>query len=147
MNKPRKAVGYVCDIPILGTDLKIGKDFQKQRIQEYAKRENIEIVCIYEDDQYREDFLNQPGVKNAINCGPTVDTILVERIWSLSRKRKELEPFLRTLDQKRIQLVCSSYLWDCLSQQVRHRYLGSLGEKLRKESEAQAEQKREKRAA
>ncbi len=147
MNKPRKAVGYVCDIPILGTDLKISKEFQKERIQEYAKRENLELVCVYEDENYREDFINQPGVRDALNCGPTVDTILVERIWCLSRKRKELEPFLKTLDRKRLQLVCSSYLWDCLSQQVRHRYMGALAERQRDAALAVVEKKQGKEAA
>lgn len=147
MNKPRKAVGYVCDIPILGTDLKIGKEFQKERIQEYARRENLELVCIYEDENYREDFINQPGVRDALNCGPTVDTILIERIWCLSRKRKELEPFLKTLDRKRLRLVCSSYLWDCLSQQVRHRYMGALAERQRDAALAVVENKQGKEAA
>ncbi len=147
MNKPRKAIGYVCDIPILGTDLVIGKDFQKQRIMDYARRENIALAGIYEDEKYREDFMEQPGVKSVLASGPDIDAVLVERVWSLSRKRKELEPFIRLLDKKRMQLVCGSYLWDCLSQMVRHRYLGALAERQHDAALAVVEKKQGKEAA
>lgn len=147
MKKVKRAVGYVVDIPILGTDLSISRDFQKQRIIDYARRENIELVGIYEDENYREDFMNQPGVKQAMNAGTDIDAVIVERVWALSRKKKDLEPFLRKLDEKGVQLVCASYLWDCLSQMVRHRYMGVLAERMRKEAETQTRAKHTLNAA
>ena len=147
MSKPRKAVGYVCDIPILGTDLVIGKEFQKERITEYAKRENITLAEIFEDEQYREDFMERPGVKAVLAAGPDIDAVLVERVWCLSRKKKELEPLVRLLDKKQMQLASASYLWDCLSQMVRHHYLGALAERQRTTALAVAEQKHGREAA
>jgi DNA invertase Pin-like site-specific DNA recombinase len=147
MRKPKRAVGYVCDIPIPGTDLVISKDFQKQRIKEYAERERIVLAHIYEDENYSEDFTNQPGVISVLNAGRDVDTVLVERVWCLSRKRRELEPFMKTLDDKHLQLVSTSYLWDCLSQQVRHRYMGAWAEIRRDAARELAALKSRKHAA
>jgi len=147
VGKAKKAVGYVCDIPIPGTDLVISKEDQRLRILKFAEKENLELITIYEDDAFTEDFMNRAGVKKILECPERFDVILVERVWCLSRKRKEIEPFLRRLDGRDVELVCSSYLWDCLSQAVRHRYMGSLGEKRRQLAKARALAKAGKEAA
>ncbi|MEW6439802.1 MAG: recombinase family protein [bacterium] len=143
MKKTRRAIGYVCEIPIPGTDLTISKEFQKQRLQSYARWERIDLVDVIEEDGYHEDFMGRPGIQHILNGPHDVDTVLVERVWCLSRKRKDLEPFLWALDQKRVELRASSYLWDCLSQHVRHRYMGTLAEKRKNEIKPAENGKRE----
>jgi len=147
MKTKKKAVGYVCAIPVPGAGEVISKEDQRLRIMKYAKRENVELVCIYEDDEYSEDFKTRPGVSKVRDCRELIDMVLVERVWSLSRKRKELEPFLKELDEKNVQLVASSYLWDCVSQQIRHRYSGDLSLKLKAEAQARATAKADRNAA
>lgn len=140
MKKP-KAIGYVCDIPIPETDLVISREDQRSRILRYAEDKGIELVDIYEDEEFTEPFVNRPGIQRIINCRDNIEIFLVERVWSLSRKMNELTPFLEKLYKKNIQLETSSYLWDCTSQQVRHHHLV---QKLRK---AKTEAKKEKEAA
>ena len=145
--KVKKAIGYVCDIPIPGTDLVISKEDQRVRILKYAERENLELITIYEDETFTEDFMNRPGVKKILEYPERFDVLLVERVWCLSRKKKELEPFLKKLDERGVEVVASSYLWDCVSQAVRHRYMGSLAEKRREAARARALAKNGKEAA
>ena len=129
MKKVKRAIGYVCDVPIQGTDMVITKEDQRARMIKYCEKEGLELVCVYEDEQYTEDFMNRPGIQKLLDCKENCDTVLVERVWSLSRKMKELKPFISELDHKNMSLVSSSYLCDCVSQQVRHRYMESLAEK------------------
>jgi len=138
MRAPRRAVGYVCDIPIPGTDLTITKEYQRQRIMEYAKRENVEVVCVVEDEEYTEDFVSRPGVQELLNFSEGYGMLLVERVWVLSRKRRDLAPFLVMLDVRNARLTSASYLWDCLSQHVRHRYMGALASRQKEEVRALA---------
>lgn len=147
MKTTKKAIGYVCDIPIPETDLVISKEEQRLRILKYAQKENIELIYIFEDEKFTEDFMNRPGVRKILECKEDFDLLVVERIWCLSRKRRELEPFLRKLDKRNVAVVTTSYLWDCCSQQVRHRYMGSLAEKMRAEAKALSEAKNKQRAA
>ena len=139
MKRVKRAIGYVCEIPIPGTDEVISKEDQRIRMMKFVQKENIDLICIYEDDAYGEDFANRPGIKKAMSCPEDYDLILVERVWAISRKRKDLEPFLKELDRKNVQLVASSYLWDCVSQQVRHRYAGKLSDRARKVAKERAE--------
>jgi DNA invertase Pin-like site-specific DNA recombinase len=147
MKNQKKAIGYVCDIPIVGTDEVIGKEDQRIRILNYAKKENIDLFGIYEDDEYTEPFMDRPGVKKILECNDDFDHVLVERVWCLSRKMKELKPFIERLEELNVELVASSCLWDCVSQQVRHRYMGSLAEKQRKEARARVAAKKRLKAA
>jgi DNA invertase Pin-like site-specific DNA recombinase len=138
MKKTKKAIGYVCDIPIQGTDMVITKEDQRMRLIKFAKKENLELVEICEDDCFTEEFMDRPGVRRMLNCGERYDCLLVERVWCLSRKRKNLDPFLAQLDQRGVEVVASSYLWDCVSQMVRHRYAANVAEKCKAEVNAQA---------
>ena len=131
MRKPKKVIAYVCDIPIPGTNEVISKNDQKARILKYAQKEGIEVVSIYEDDNYSDDFMARPGVQRALNCNEIIDQIMVERVWCFTRSRKELDSLMGELDKKGVQLAATSYLWDCVSQQVRHRYMGTVAEKAR----------------
>jgi DNA invertase Pin-like site-specific DNA recombinase len=137
----------VCDVPVNGPDLTIKKEDQILRIKKYAEKENIELVGIYEDDGSSMNCLNRPGVNRLLNCNEHYDLVLVERVWALSRKMKEMEPFLKVLESKRVPLVATSYLWDHVSQRVRHRYSEDMVEKCMKEARATVEAKHRKRAA
>lgn len=141
MKRVKRAVGYVCEIPIPGTDEVISKEDQRIRMMKFAQKEGIELVCVYEDETYTEDFTNRPGIRKAVETLEPTDVLLVERVWAVSRKRKEIEPFLKRLDRQNVQLVASSYLWDCVSQQVRHRYAGKLADRARKLARERAEAK------
>ena len=141
MKQVKRAIGYVCDIPIPGTDMVISKEDQRVRMVKYAEKEGIDLVCVYDDDKYTDDFINRPGVQKLLDCKENCDMLLVERVWSLSRKMKDLKPFMTELEKKNLQLTASSCLWDCVSQQVRHRYIGSLAEKQRAAAKQKAENK------
>jgi len=129
MKNAKRAIGYVCDIPIQKTDEVIKKEDQRARILKYAEKENLEVICIYEDEEFTEDFARRPGIKKVLECAEDFDTVLVERVWCLTRKMKDMKPFLEKLDAKDVQIVSTSYLWDCVSQDVRHRYSKKLTEK------------------
>jgi DNA invertase Pin-like site-specific DNA recombinase len=133
MRTPTKAIGYVCDIPIPRTDLVIRKEDQRARILKYAEQENLELVCIFEDEEFTEDCTQRPGVRKLFDCKESYDVVLVERAWCLSRRMKDLKAFIEKLDTKGAQLMASSYLWDCVSQHLRHHYRQ---EKKRKEQVA-----------
>jgi DNA invertase Pin-like site-specific DNA recombinase len=147
MKQVKKAVGYVCDIPIPGTDMVISKEDQRIRMLKYAEKEGLELACIYEDDQYTEDFMTRPGVQKVLNCKENCGMLLVERVWCLSRKMKDLKPFIAELAKKDWELTSSSYLWDCVSQQVRHRYMGALAEKQRQAARSKVEANKQGQAA
>ncbi|MEW6443879.1 MAG: recombinase family protein [bacterium] len=132
MKKTRRAIGYVCEIPIPGTDLAIGRELQKQRLKGYSQWERIDLAEVIEEDAYQKDLMARPGIRKLLNIASSVHAVLVERVWCLSRKRKDLDHFLRALDQKGAVLLASSCLWDSLSQYVRHRYMGTLAERAEK---------------
>ncbi len=122
MKKTKKAVGYVCDIPIPKTDLVISKEDQRARILKYAQQENIELITIFDDEVFTEELAKRPGLQKLLNCKECFDAVLVERAWCLTRRMKDLKAFMEKLDQKNAELVASSYLWDCVSQHLRHHY-------------------------
>lgn len=122
MKTPIKAVGYVCDIPVPHTDMVIKKEDQRARILKYAQQENIELIGIFEDEKFTEDCAIRPGVNRMLNCKENYELVLVERVWALSRRTKELKALMEKLDRRGARLVASSYLWDCVSQHVRQHY-------------------------
>jgi DNA invertase Pin-like site-specific DNA recombinase len=141
MKYRKKAIGYVCDIPIKGTTEVISKEDQLVRLIKHAEKENLNLVCVYEDEAYTEDFLGRAGVKKILDAGEPFDVLLVERVWCLSRSKRRLEPFLKELDNRKVELATTSYLWDCVSQQIRHRYMGSPATRLKEEALACMEEK------
>jgi DNA invertase Pin-like site-specific DNA recombinase len=131
MKKVKKAVGYVCEIPIPGTEMVITKEEQLNRIQAYAAREGIELAAVYGDGEPGENFAERAGVKAMLAGKENADCVLVERVWTFGRKMAELKPFVEKLERKNMELVAATCLWDCVSQQIRHRYIGALAEKQR----------------
>jgi len=147
MRRKKRAIGYVCDIPVVGSTLKISKEDQKLRILKHADKQNLELVCIYEDELFTENPLDRPGVNKVFNTSEEFDVVLVERVWALSSKMKDLKPVLANLETRRVPLVATSYLWDCVSQRVRHRYSEDPVERCRRAARATLEAKHGRRAA
>jgi DNA invertase Pin-like site-specific DNA recombinase len=88
MKKTKKAVGYVCDIPIPKTDLVISKEDQRARILKYAQQENIELITIFDDEVFTEELAKRPGLQKLLNCKECFDAVLVERAWCLTRRMR-----------------------------------------------------------
>ncbi|HUT55800.1 MAG TPA: recombinase family protein [bacterium] len=139
MKRMKKAVGYVCEIPIPGTDQVIGKEDQRARLTKWAEKEGVELITVFEDDAYNKDVMARPGVQKLLSCRERHNLVLCERIWAFARKNKDLEPLLAELDKQDVTLAASSYMWDMVSQQVRHRYAVNLAERAKKEAEARVE--------
>ena len=133
MKKAKRAIGYVCEIPVPGTEMVISKESQLDRIRNYAAKEGIKLVAIYEDPTWTDDFSARPGVQKVMDA-KEYDCVLVERVWCFSRKMAELKPFVTELEKNNHELVASTCLWDCVSQQIRHRYMGTLAQKIRESS-------------
>jgi DNA invertase Pin-like site-specific DNA recombinase len=130
MKRAKRAIGYVCEIPVPGTDMVISKNSQLERIRNYAAKEGIELAAIYEDSTWTDDFSTWPGVQMLLDA-PNYDCVLVERVWCFSRNMSDLKPFITELEKNNHELVASTCLWDCVSQQIRHRYMGTLAQKVR----------------
>ncbi|MEW6443878.1 MAG: recombinase family protein [bacterium] len=138
MKARKRAIGYVCDIPAGGTDVAISREDQKLGIVKHAAEQNLDLVCIFEDELFTENPLARAGINKALNCGEEYDVLLVERVWALSRKMRELNPLLDRLDSNRTPLVATSYLWDVASQRLRHRHSEPPAERCGREARAQA---------
>jgi DNA invertase Pin-like site-specific DNA recombinase len=147
MNKVKKAVGYVCEIPVPGTEMVISKESQLAKMKAFAARENIELVGVVEDNAYTANFMERPGVKKIMKGLTGVDAVLVDRVWCFSRKMSELKPFLEEVEQANAQVISATCLWDCVSQQVRHRYMGALAEKQRAAAREKAAARQDQVAA
>ncbi len=120
--KINKAVGYVCDVCLPGTDIVISKADQLARLKKYAEKEGVELVAVFEDDSYSPDLMARPGVKRLLNAPVDYEMVLVERVWVFCRKIKKIEEVLDAIETNGARLIATSYLWDCPSQLVRHRY-------------------------
>lgn len=147
MKRNKKAVGYVCAVPIPGTKGWVSKEEQKARLLSYAAKENVTLVCVYEDEAYTPEVLSRPGVKEMLACSEPFEAVLCERIWAFGRKNKDVEPLLAELDKREVKLAASTYLWDMVSQQVRHRYNEKLAARAQKEASARAAAKLMKEVA
>lgn len=119
-----RAIGYVKPILIdKDTGEVIPIEEQKERIIQYAKLNNIDLIEIYEDeDPTCTNVAERPAIKKILSKIGDFDLIVVERVWCLTRMYKDLEKFLDTLYDMGIQVVSASTLWDCTSQKVRQYY-------------------------
>ncbi|MFA6450072.1 MAG: response regulator [bacterium] len=116
----KKAVAYICPIPLDYADDIISADEQKQKITKYALRNKLEIVAFYEDEIQSEDTLGQPAIQAIFDSDNDAGVFLCERIWCLSRKRNLLRPFLEAIDLEGIKLETATTMMDCVSQYARH---------------------------
>jgi hypothetical protein len=118
----KKAIAYTSDIILGNTGEIIERDFQKKRIEEYAKENNIKVVAWFEDDVYNENPIARPQVQALAACKEPYDLVLVERTWAISRKWKEIKAFMELVDNKKARMEATTTLWDCVSQMARNYY-------------------------
>jgi DNA invertase Pin-like site-specific DNA recombinase len=133
-SRGKKAVAYVCEMTFPGTDIVISKADQKKRISRFAEREGLEIIAWCEDEGQSADFMARPGVQQALNYRGHFDILLVERVWVFSRSKSALSSFAEEVEQRGAEIASATYMWDCVSQQIRHRYLGAAAERRRQEA-------------
>jgi len=118
----KKAIAYVSDIILGRTGEVISRNEQKQNIEKYANENEIEVIAWFEDEIYNEDVITRPGIQDIFAFEEEYDIILVERVWSFSRKWSLLNPFFKELENRNIGLESASMLWDCVSQKTRHHF-------------------------
>ncbi len=116
----RRALAYTSDIILGRTGEVISRAAQRAAIRRHADANEIEIVAWFEDEAYNADVLGRDGVRRLLACVNSGDLVLVERVWSLSRRWPALEPFLAELRRRGAQLEATTLLWDCISQRARH---------------------------
>jgi len=116
----RRAFAYTSDVILGRTGEVIGRTAQREAIRRHAAEHGIEIVGWFEDEAYNADVLAREGMRGLLECLGPGDTLLVERVWSLSRRWAVLEPFLRELQRRGARLEAATLLWDCTSQRARH---------------------------
>jgi DNA invertase Pin-like site-specific DNA recombinase len=114
------AIAYVADVILGRTGEVIGREAQKEEIRRHAAESGIEIVGWFEDEAYNEDIATRDGIRALLASDKRCDTLLVERVWSLSRDWQVLEAFLRELALRGMKIEAASTLWDCASQRARH---------------------------
>ena len=122
----KKAIAYVSDVILGRTGEVIGRAHQKELIQRHAKDNDIEIVAWFEDEMYSEDVMTRSGVEALLAYKEQYDLVLVERVWSLSRDMKVLEPFMAAVERNGAKVESATYMWDCVSQMCRRRFDASL---------------------
>jgi len=118
----KKAIAYVADIVLGNTGEIIDRAFQKERIEKYAKDNDITIVRWFEDGVYEENPLYRPHMKEMIECKEPCAYLLVERTWTISRRWSELKDFIKLMEDKKIRIDTVTTLWDCVSQMARNYY-------------------------
>ena len=119
MTTTKKAIAYVSDVILGRTGEVISREVQREAIRNHAAENGIEVVAWFEDEAYNEDVMARPGIQALLACDQA-DTVLVERVWSLTRNWKVLEGFLRELKGRHVKLESATTLWDCVSQMARH---------------------------
>jgi hypothetical protein len=118
----KKAIAYTSDVILGNSGEIIERVFQRKRIEEYAKENNIKVVDWFEDEAYNENLFARPNIQALIACKEAYDVVLVERTWALSRRWKEIRAFMKVLEDKKVRLEATTTLWDCVSQMARSYY-------------------------
>lgn len=118
----KKATAYVSDVILGTTGDVISRADQKKKIEAYAAENGVEITAWYEDEIYAESLFDRPGLKALLADASGATTVLVERVWCLSRNWKELRDLMGRLETRSARLESATTLWDCVSQMARHHY-------------------------
>jgi tRNA(Ile)-lysidine synthase TilS/MesJ len=116
----KRAIAYTSDVILGNTGEIIEREFQRERIEAYAKENEIEIVAWFEDAMYSENLFTRPKVREMLTYTEPYELVLVERTWAISRKWKEVRALLRVLEIKNVQMEATTTLWDCVSQMTRN---------------------------
>ncbi len=116
----RRALAYTSDVILGRTGEVISRASQRAAIARHAAENGIEVAGWFEDEAYNAEVLAREGIRRLLERVEPGDTVLVERVWSLSRRWPVLEPFLAELRRRGGQLESTTVLWDCVSQRARH---------------------------
>jgi hypothetical protein len=118
----KKAIAYTAEIVLENTGLVIEPVFQKERIEKYAKENNIVIVAWFEEAGRHENLLGRPKIKEMVAYKEPYELVLVERTWAFSRRWREIKALMRELEHKGAKLEATTKMWDCISQMARAYY-------------------------
>lgn len=117
-----KAVAYICGMYVDNKGDIIDRSKQKELIGEYAAKNGVEIVTVFEDLDESQPVTDRPGVKKLISEDIDADVVLVDRVWALGRTRATVAPLLEALDSKGMKLECGAECFDVTSQFARFWY-------------------------
>jgi hypothetical protein len=118
----KKAIAYTVEIVLGNTGLVIEPAFQRQRIERYAKENDITVVAWFEEEGRHEDLFARPKIKELTEYKEPYDLVLVERTWAISRRWREIKALMKVLEDKHAKLEATTKLWDCISQMARAYY-------------------------
>ena len=118
----KRAVAYTSDIILGYSGEIIERTFQRARIEQYAKENNIKVVAWFEDEAYNEALFARPEIQALIAYKEPYELVLVERTWALSRRWSEIRALMKVLDNKQVRVEVTTTLWDCVSQMARNYY-------------------------
>jgi DNA invertase Pin-like site-specific DNA recombinase len=118
----KKAIAYIADVTLPRTNEVISRQAQKDLISKYAAANGIEIAGWFEDEVCDENLLARPGVQKMLDSCGGCDSVLVERVWSLSRNLSSLEALFGEMERRGAKLEATSTLWDLISQKCRRRF-------------------------
>jgi len=129
----KKAIGYISEIQLGYSNCIISCEEQKERIEDFCKRENIILTNIVKEISPENDLFERPGIQYLLKNLNDIDCVIVERPWCIGRKGSVLESFMKKLEEKNVGLICATKLWDCASQFVRRFYRDKKGESIEDE--------------
>jgi hypothetical protein len=116
----KKAIAYTTNIVLGNTGMVIEPALQKERIEEYAKENGITIVAWFEEEGYGETPMARPKLREALAYNEPYELVLMERVWAISRKWKEVRGVIELFEAKKASVECATRLWDCVSMMARH---------------------------
>jgi CheY-like chemotaxis protein len=116
---PRLAVGYVCAIDLEAEGVVSPAEKQIERVKKFSGANNLKLKDIFEDSDRAVEILERPAMRKLLNEEEKAGVIIIDRIWSLSRKREKLQPFLHALTEKGFTLEVVTTMMDVASQYVR----------------------------
>lgn len=109
MERKPKAVGYVRYSPRpVGGEL--GMEAQTEKIREYAKLYDLDLVEVITDSSMSGKSLDRPGIQRALELvrGPQADMLLVYKLDRLTRRLRDLDLLLDEVKAKKWQLASVS---------------------------------------
>jgi hypothetical protein len=116
----KKAIAYTSNIVLGNTGMVIPSALEKARIEEYAKENGIKIVAWFEEEGCEENLMARPKLKEALAYNEPYELVLMERVWAISRRWREVRRVIERFEAKKAKVECVTRLWDCVSMMARH---------------------------
>jgi hypothetical protein len=118
----KRAIAYTAEIILGNTGEVVSHEFQKARIEEYAKENGIEIIAWFEEGIYKEHLFAREKLAEMLTFKKPYEYVLVERVAAISRKWTEVKTLLNLFGAKHARMECATTLWDGVSQMARTFY-------------------------